>query len=228
VILSNNLVGVTFYNSDLDRDICKLFFVETYVFYSHLPPRNFKGNVNLLYTFDFEELASNSIFVQSRLIKFFPWRYIPNKLYFVYCDYRIDIYSRFFSEVKSLDFPVFLSHREGGVYMHELFRNYDRKRINYQGFIAVLDMAKGYLEAPISENGVLCLRKTDYMCFSDFLKCISIINRDQLIVPLLIKIPYEYLSFRLDNFKYFHVNSKKFSLKNLIKRVFGLIWSLFF
>ena len=227
-MLANNLVRVTFFNSDLDRDICKYYFEETYVFYSNLPPRNLRGNVYLLCTFDFEELASKSIFIQSRLIKFFPWRYILNHQYFVYSDYRIDIHPRFFSEIDTNDFPVFLKHREDGVYLHELFRNYDRKRISFLDFISFLNLAEGHLKAPISENGVICLKKTDYMCFSEFLEYISKVNRDQLILPLLIKIPYKYFSCRLDSLKYFHVNSKKFILKNFIKRLFGWLYSFFY
>jgi len=223
--VENNLVGITFFNSELDRDLFKIFYVKTFIFFCYEPPSNYYGDVDLINTCEFEELNRKTVFLQSRLVKFFPWRYIQDYENFVYSDYRIDVHRIFFSDIEPSNFPLFLRHREEGVYLDELLRNIDRNRISSEIFLHINNLVCAKFDLPISENGVLCLKKSDYMSFDEFQREIYIIQRDQLVVPALIKIPMSYWQYNLNNLKYFHVNSKKFSVKNFLKRLFSFFYS---
>lgn len=225
--MENNLVGVTFFNSELDRDLFKMFYVKTFIFFCYRPPLNYHGDVCLINTFEIEELGQKTVFLQSRLIKFFPWRYIQGHENFIYSDYRIDVHHIFFSNVEPSCFPIFLRHREGGVYLDELLRNISRKRISSELFYHICNLVCAKFDLPISENGVMCLKKSDYMSFDEFQNEVNIIKRDQLVVPALLKFPMKYWQYDLSNLKYFHVNSKKFSVKNYLKRLFSFLYSRF-
>ncbi len=221
----DSLVGITFFNSSVDRDIFKVFYIPTFVFYSHDPPKNFFGPVYLECTSKYEELCFYSVLLQSRLVKFYPWRYLPGYEFFVYYDYRIDVHKRFFNKLKTNQFPLFLKHREGGFYIHELLRNIERGRIREDVFPYIDKLIKGRFNLPIMENGVMCLQKSNYMDLDDFIHNFDFIQRDQLVVPVLLRENWFYFKYNLNHVRYFHVNSKKFKLFNLFLRFFSFIFS---
>jgi hypothetical protein len=223
--VSDSFVGITFFNSSVDRDLFKVFHIRTYVFYSDKPPKNFFGPVFLEHTLKYDELQRYNVMVQSRLVKFFPWRYISGYDFFVYSDYRIDVHKRFFKVLNIDRFPLFLKHREGGVYLHELVRNFDRGRISSDCFSHISKLIKGHFDLPIMENGLLCLKKSNYMPIEDFIINFELILRDQLVVPVLIHETINYLEQDLNNLRYFHVNSKQLNFLNLIKRYIGIFYT---
>lgn len=219
-----SLVGITFFNSDVDRDIFKVCHIVTYVFYSSIPPKNIVGPVFYEYTSKYEDLKRHSVLLQSRLVKFFPWRYLPDYQFFVYQDYRIDVHNSFIKKLKIEHFPLFLKHREGGFYLHELLRNIERGRINKNVIPYVINLLNGRFDVPIMENGVMCLRKSNYMDTDIFIRNFELIQRDQLVVPVLIKSKVNYFKYTLNHKGYFHVNSKKFILSNFLLRFFSFIY----
>jgi len=221
----DSLVGVTFFNSNVDRDILKVFSITTYVFYSHQPPKNLFGPVYLESTSNYEELHLKTVLLQSRLVKFFPWRYINDYDFFVYHDYRIDVHKIFFKELQINQFPLFLKHREGGLYIHELLRNFERGRIGANVFPYVNRLINGRFDLPIMENGVVCLQKSNYMDVDLFLENFEVIKRDQLVVPVLLNEKFTYFKYNLNHRRYFHVNSKKFKPSNLFFRFLSFIYA---
>ncbi len=221
----DSFVGISFFNSNLDRDLFKVFHIKTFVFYNDKPPINLVGPVYLLDTSKYDNLRDQTVLLQSRLVKFFPWLYVPEYEFFVYSDYRIDVHERFFVDLQIDHFPLFLRHREGGVYLHELLRNYDRGRIRSEAFDSINNLIQGRFDMPITENGVMCLQKSDYMDIDVFIYNFRLIQRDQLVVPLLIRGNINYFKYDLSNLIYFHVNSKKFNFVNLLKRCFSFLFT---
>ncbi len=218
--MSSLPVRVTFFNSEIDYDYRQLFEFKTYVFYCKSIPLNIKGNYILIKTLNFPELSNESFFIQSRLVKFFPWRYIQDEDLFIYSDYRIIVRNDFFLHAIKYDFPFFLTHREGGNLGHEIARCVLRNRIPISDLNNYLYTFRPNLTSDISENGVLCLKKTNYLSFEDFKKTISIFKRDQLILPILIRNHYNISNFYLSDFRFFFVRSKFPTNKNNLKKIY--------
>ena len=213
-------IFITFFNSKIDIDYPQNKYIEPLiVVYNNLPPKKTHSKTRLVHSGELEALKQLNDFEISRYVKFFPSLFIEKSAdRFVYFDFRIKLKKKFIVFCKTTNGLYTLPHREGGSLKDEIIRNLTRKRIKPKILVHYLKTFKPNLNLEISENGVFFTNKQlSESLYHDLSESLKVIQRDQLLTPMLLSDKIKKLNFTLWDRSHFVVRSKELGIIGRLK-----------